>query len=296
MKVFVIGPDKVENRGAIAEALRASGHDLLNEVCSLTGVVDKLHAQQPKPEVVLVRADIVQREREGELLNLLAEWPVVVLVPPGRRGRSEALEVLRQSTAPHVRGIISVPPFDFSRLNEWCATPAGSAGAQPPVVEDAPSTLTAAVVSPAASPATSAAPAAIRRQVRLGFYGVRGGVGVSTTALKVAQALAAHGQRVVLFDATGRGDLHVMLGREPEPQTTIGSLTVLLGAPNEETVQNFDAIVIDGGRQAGNFNAQWVELRKPGNEQAIARWAGVIESSAPRALSLGRLVSIEVTD
>lgn len=295
MKVFVIGPDKAENRGAIAEALRASGHDLLNEVCSLTGVVEKLQAQQPKPEVVLVRADIVQREREGELLSLLAKWPVVVLVPPGRRGRIAALEALRQ-TALHVRGIISVPPFDFSRLNEWCATPTGSAGARPPVVEAAPSTLTAAVVSPAASPATSAAPAAIRRQVRLGFYGVRGGVGVSTTALKVAQTLAAHGQRVVLFDATGRGDLHVMLGREPEPQTTIGSLTVLLGAPNEEAVQNFDAIVIDGGRQAGNFNAQWVELRKPGNEQAIARWAGVIESSAPRALSLGRLVSIEVTD
>ncbi len=40
-------------------------------------------------------------------------------------------------------------------------------------------------------------------------------MGVSTTALKVAQLIAARGLRVALFDATGRGDLYIMLGAEP---------------------------------------------------------------------------------
>jgi hypothetical protein len=32
------------------------------------------------------------------------------------------------------------------------------------------------------------------------------------------------------------------------------------------------------------------------SDQAIARWAGMNESSAPRSVGIGRLVSIEVTD
>ena len=61
----------------------------------------------------------------------------------------------------------------------------------------------------------------VKRRVRVAFYGSRGGVGVSTAALKVAQWLAAAGTRVILIDATGRGDLHLLLDLEPD---SIGSL------------------------------------------------------------------------
>ena len=36
--------------------------------------------------------------------------------------------------------------------------------------------------------------------MRLGFYGVRGGVGVTTAAVTAAKLLAAQGQRVALYD------------------------------------------------------------------------------------------------
>ncbi len=299
MKVFVIGTDKAENHGAIEDALRASGHELVNDVCSLTGVVDKLNAQRPKPEVLLVRADVARREREDEMLSLLAAWPVVVLVPPGRSGRMAALEAIRQSTAPHVRGILSAPPFDFSGLNELCAMPAPDPAS---TASDSASLRAAAPTAPAVStiaamPPLSNSPAPLQCQVRLGFFGQRGGVGVSTTALKVAQAIAARGQRVALFDLTGRGDLHVMLGHEPQTQVmVVGPLSLFLGLPSEEGVSAFNAVVLDGGRHVGQFNAQWVEIRKPLTNQAIERLLDGEKPEPSRSFGIGRLVSIEVTD
>jgi hypothetical protein len=217
---------------------------------------------------------------------------------------------MRQSAAPHVRGVLSAPPFDFGGLNELCAAPH-----EPQPVTPLPSSSVPpkdgdcsimAPSAPAASPVATAhvttlvpapAPASVRRQLRLGFYGSRGGVGVSTAALKVAQAIAARGQRVALCDATGRGDLHVMLGREPQPGVmVIGALSVFMGPPAEEAARGFEAVIVDGGRQAGSFNAQWIEIRKPLSDQAIARWAGMNESSTSRSVGIGRLVSIEVTD
>ncbi len=299
MKVFVIGTDKAENHGAIEDALRASGHELVNDVCSLTGVVDKLNAQRPKPDVLLVRADVARREREDEMLSLLTAWPVVVLVPPGRSGRMAALEVMRQSTAPHVRGILSAPPFDFSGLNELCAMPAPDSNTAPshfaPLGASAPTAASAPTSTARLPQSNSLVP--LRCQVRLGFFGQRGGVGVSTTALKVAQAIAARGQRVALFDLTGRGDLHVMLGREPQTQVmVVGSLSLFLGLPSEDIVTGFNAVVLDGGRHVGQFNAQWVEVRKPLTDQAIGRLLDVEKPEPARSLGIGRLVSIEVMD
>lgn len=301
MKVFVIGNNRSENRGPIEAALQASGHELVNDVCSMIGAVDKLTAQHPRPEVVVVSADVVQRNRELEMLSMLADWPVVVLVPPGRIGQKDKLEAASRSTATHVRGVLAVPPFDFSQLTQWCT---GSGPSDSTATVAAPSTSIQTSDPSAASPSTSvqtstpsvALPVG-RRQVRLGFYGSRGGVGVSTAALKVAQALAARGQRVALFDTTGRGDLQVMLGHEPGPQPLVlDALSVWMGQPTEEAVSSFEAVIIDGGRQKGSFNAQWIKMKKPLSDPAIAQWAGAETAGTPRALSLGSLISIEVTD
>jgi len=156
-----------------------------------------------------------------------------------------------------------------------------------------------------------------RPAVRLGFYGVRGGTGVSTTALSAAQTLAASGQRVGLFDATGRGDLHVMLGLQPtgEPVSPVSKtgITLFLTAPDEETAGRFDAVIVDGGRVWGDFNAQWIVVDNPFSEERIRRLVGLParqEKQEPDAspgrerqkrprrggLNLGELLSIEVTE
>ena len=320
MKVFVINNNRSETRGPIEAALQAGGHQLVNDVCSLIGVVDKLVTQQPRPEVVVVSADVVQRGREDEMLSLLADWPVVVMVPPSRIGQKDKLEAARQSTATHVRGVLVAPPFDFSKLAEWCAgsepsdsaahvvapptsvqasapapgSPSASTSVQTPAPGSRPSAATAQRVQ---TSVPNSAPPAGRLQVRLGFYGSRGGAGVSTAALKVAQALAACGQRVALFDTTERGDLHVMLGREPQVDPlAIGPITIHLGQPAEAEVNGDEAVIVDGGRHKGMFNVQWIEVTKPLSDEAIARWAGVKSAAPPRRLNLGSLLSIEVTD
>lgn len=303
MKVFVIGTDKAENHGAIDTALRKSGHALINDVCSLAGLPDKLVEMQPRPDVVIVRADVAPRDKEVEMLAALTRWPLVVLLPPSRFGRRADLEAL-----PQVRGVLSIPPFDFSGLNALCSTPGpisnqpvDSVAARVGTSGDPLSTDRSSGQNDLTRGAESNAPintmATNYRQVRLGFFGQRGGVGVSTTALKVAQALVARGQRVALCDLTRRGDLHVMLGREPQPQTlVVGLLSLFLGLPSEESMSAFNAVVLDGGRHVGQFNAQWVEIRKPLTDQAIARLLDLDKPEPARALSLGRLVSIEVTD
>lgn len=115
-----------------------------------------------------------------------------------------------------------------------------------------------------------------RASTRIGFYGSRGGVGVSTAALGAAQALAEDGQRVALFDATRRGDLHLMLNQMPTEQPLQrGRITIFLSPPDEEQARGFDAIVVDGGREQSDFNAEWVELQKPLSEDQVRRLAGL---------------------
>jgi len=153
-------------------------------------------------------------------------------------------------------------------------------------------------------PAISVNPARVsgpvKRRIRVAFYGSRGGVGGSTAALKAAQWLAEGGTRVILIDATGRGDLHLMLGLEPDTaRHTQGNLTLWLGQPSEEVVAGYDAIVIDGGRQAGTFNARWVELRKPLKDDELQSLVGLSTNNAGnalRTLNLGRLLSVRITE
>ena len=201
-----------------------------------------------------------------------------------------------------------VPPYDFGFLNPAHATGCAHAASGQSVQ---PTSQTKAAVSAQPSipaslpPAVSVNPGVVggpvKRRVRVAFYGSRGGVGVSTAALKVAQWLAAAGTRVILIDATGRGDLHLLLDLEPDSiRHTLGNLTLWLGQPSEEIVAGYDALVIDGGRQAGSFNARWVELQKPVKDDELRSLAGLpageTGSSGPRGFNLGRLFSVRITE
>jgi len=146
----------------------------------------------------------------------------------------------------------------------------------------------------------------VRARIRLGFYGTRGGAGVSTAALLAAQALADAGLRVALFDATGRGDLHLMLGLQPpsaaaspceasaqnETPVTRGGITLFLSVPSEDAASGFEAIIVDGGRARGAFNADWVTLTDPLPGDAIRRLVGLELIAGPSrpAFSLSRLL------
>jgi hypothetical protein len=132
---------------------------------------------------------------------------------------------------------------------------------------------------------------------------MRGGVGTSTAALRAAQLLAGQGLRVIAFDAMQRGDLHVMLGVQPTSQPMQHNLiTVHLGEPTEEIAGPYDAIVIDGGRQHGTFNARWIEVSRPLDDNTLRRLIGLPPEEQPgttrpaRRLGLPRILTIEVTE
>jgi hypothetical protein len=149
-------------------------------------------------------------------------------------------------------------------------------------------------------------------------------VGTSTAALTAAQMLAGEKRRVALFDAGKRGDLHLMAKIQPvERPVTRDAITFFLESPTEETVRDFDAVVfdavvVDGGRARGNFNAEWHAVSRPLSGEKIAQLVGVrppasekeqvTEKGDPRraeqarerkpkragGLNLGNLISIEV--
>jgi hypothetical protein len=60
--------------------------------------------------------------------------------------------------------------------------------------------------------------------LRLGLWGVRGGVGVSTAIALLARDLVKSGMRVIVFDAPRRGDVALYLDGTPsdQPQTIQG--------------------------------------------------------------------------
>ncbi|MCP4542649.1 MAG: hypothetical protein GY832_36465 [Chloroflexi bacterium] len=152
--------------------------------------------------------------------------------------------------------------------------------------------------------------------VRIGFYGTRGGVGTSSAALAAARILAGENHRVALFDATKRGDLHVMAEIQPvEQPVRHGAITFFLAGPTEKAVCDFDAIVVDGGRTRGAFNAEWCAISKPLSEEKIAQLVDVKppesekeskedrdrkQAKKPKAktpgFSLRNLISVEVTE
>jgi hypothetical protein len=137
-----------------------------------------------------------------------------------------------------------------------------------------------APVQPAPAPAPSTASPGPhlnlpppQRTVRLGFWGARGGVGTTTAALHTAAQLAERGFQVALCDATGRGDTFLWAGFKPQtqPQSHQG-ITFFPNLPPAEELQQFPAVVIDGGRKRRERNVAWVRVTAPMREEAIERW------------------------
>ncbi len=130
--------------------------------------------------------------------------------------------------------------------------------------------------APESPPATPRLPfAPVTRQVRLGFYGVRGGVGVTTAAVTAAKLLAAQGQRVALYDAAQRGDPYLLLGLTPSAQpASAEGITVYPALPTADA-EAAAASIIDGGRERRLFPARWLALEHPLAEAEIAKLLGL---------------------
>lgn len=260
-------------------------HGLTSVIVNRRGLADALSRQ---PAAVLLDASLFSglQEMQVALRNSAA---AIYAVMPGAAGEGERVAASR---LPNVKGVYG-PDTSIADISRSIAEQVKPVNDQ---IDPARSVAQAADPTPLPS-SSEARP--VRRQIRLGFYGTRGGVGVSTTALKVAQLIAARGMRVALFDATGRGDLHIMLGAEPTESLVKDNVTVFIGLPKEDAVNGYEAIVIDGGRQIGAFNTAWIRLDQRPSAQQVARWAGAEESASARSLqmNLPRLprLSIEVT-
>ncbi len=253
-------------------------------------------------------------------LAALAPARVMVILPQNWRDRRDEFATLPNLMGGHTA------PVSWTQVVSALKGQISAPAAPPPVEEQAS--------SPEPLPPTRLAPAQeeaerldfelrlprLRRgpSVRLGLYGARGGVGTTTAALTAARALAGEGQRVGLFDAAGRGDLHVMVGVEPgEQPVTCDGVTLFLGAPAEDTIRDCDAVVVDGGRRRGDLNAEWVAVERPLSENHIRRLVGLASRTeekdegdvtspkvARRKLpklpggrwDLRKLISIEVTE
>jgi hypothetical protein len=125
-----------------------------------------------------------------------------------------------------------------------------------------------------------------RSQLRIGFYGARGGVGTTTAAVTAARLLAAQGLRVALYDASQRGDPALLLGLTPSEQpVTSGGITVYPGLVLDDARIDYDAIVIDGGRQRRLFPARWIELDAPLSEAEIAELCSLSRKPGPEVQS-----------
>jgi len=131
--------------------------------------------------------------------------------------------------------------------------------------------------TPIVTAATSRLPfAPLRRQLRLGFYGTRGGAGTTTAVVTAAKLLAAQGKRVALFDAAQRGDPYLLLDLTPSDQpATTGTITVYPDLALDDARVSYDAILVDGGRERRAFPARWIAVDKPLSEAAVAKLLGV---------------------
>ncbi len=305
--VYVIGIDKAENTGPIYEALRQAGCVWRGQALSLNEALRQLDLVKDAISLVVVRADLARRGEEAALLEPLARWPLVVLLGVTRGDRQADIAQL-----PNVRQVFVVPPYDFHTMAALAAKKSGpTESVVPPVVAAETPTRASAVINPPrptpresrpVNPGSSTPGVAMVR-TRLAFYGRRGGVGTSTAALRAAQLLAEQGRRVALFDSAQRGDLHVLLGCEPTPQPVQHDLiTVYLGEPSEDLAGRYEALVIDGGRRYGTFNAQWIEVSRPLEDHTLRRLSGLPPADQTgttqpaRRLGLSKFLSFEVTE
>jgi len=103
-----------------------------------------------------------------------------------------------------------------------------------------------------------------------------------------------------------------MMGETPTERGQHGKITIFLSGPDEKRARQFDAVIIDGGRRRGDFNAEWVEVNSPLSEDRVRDLVGLApvddDSQSPRGRSsrspkrrkrgfnLGSLISFELTD
>jgi len=98
-------------------------------------------------------------------------------------------------------------------------------------------------------------------------------VGTTKAAITAARLLARQGRRVALFDAAERGDVQLYFRITPthEPAITSEGMHLLWGLPAEKQIQEFDGVIVDGGRRARPFNADWHCVTEPLSPLAVAR-------------------------
>lgn len=318
MRIILAGPD--------GQSLRRSAYSLFStaglNVLAIVDTPEGLRNMAGTADLVVVEANIASSVDEAvDLLSGLGV-PLAVILPAKWGGEKDRFSTLPEIISGHVA------PTRWEEIVEklsgkLAADPTGEMAEEVAPVNVEESEARELSRSPDDGVSSSIEEEAevpvrvvnrSRPTVRVGFYGERGGVGVSTAALATARALAGDGKRVALFDATGRGDLHIMAGLNPgaEPVSN-GGITFFLSAPTEERALGFDAVVIDGGRARGRFNAEWRAVSRPLGEDEVLRLAGVerereekeieiekkgklpSEGGLLSKLKLGKLFSIEVT-
>jgi len=149
------------------------------------------------------------------------------------------------------------------------ATPPPTLPGKPPA---SPPVTPPPAAIPAAAPVIPALPTTL--QVRLGFWGARGGVGTTTAVLTAAQLLVDRGLRVALCDAAQRGDLHLYLQLEPraEPTPLSNGSVIFMGLPAEPELAGCAAVLVDGGRQRREYNVRWVRVAQPLRADELRRY------------------------
>ncbi|HOU12806.1 MAG TPA: hypothetical protein PKZ84_06790 [Anaerolineae bacterium] len=140
---------------------------------------------------------------------------------------------------------------------------------QPPAQPTTPASATTAT-----TPRLPFAP--IPRQLRLGFYGTRGGTGTTTAVVTAAKLLAAQGKSVALYDAAQRGDPYLLLDLTPSDQpASSGRITIYPDLVLDDARVSYNAILVDGGRERRAFPARWIVVDRPLSENDIARLLGI---------------------
>jgi hypothetical protein len=281
------------------------------DVAGIVGEPDRLSKVVGTDNGTVVVVEVEQYgapEKAVEALGALGTGNVVVILPKAWEGEDERFKALPNLVAGFTKPV-SWPEVAGSvrgRLRERPEPDRVSA------IDQQDGSLGERAGLPNVESYRSRVEKSRKLHVRLGFYGARGGVGASSAALLAAQVLADADYRVAVFDATGRGDLHVMMGHRPDGTSLVvrsGRVKLFLRRPDEDAVRDFDAVVIDGGREQGAFNADWVEVTRPLDEGEVRRLAnlasveerGFCGRRLPLdvgldALNLGRVISVEVTE
>jgi len=232
--------------------------------------------------IMLVAAD--EAAADALYAPFLAQRPAQLRVV-GAAGLTEAVTGIT-AFAPHLvcapealRGqlpALSVPVVFIPQDADPVATVLAQLQSAPENHRPAPVSVTPRPVAQAAGDAPARVPFLLPRvsiTVRVGFWGQRGGVGTTKAAITAARLLARQGRRVALFDAAERGDVQLYFRITPthEPAITSEGMHLLWGLPAEKQIQEFDGVIVDGGRRARPFNADWHCVTEPLSPLAVAR-------------------------